>query len=109
MALRGLEGAIDTKAVSRSRAQARDPAAMDAVVVARQPHTVDLMLARLVIEAEIGGARMRGVERDVGAARGEGYSERFAQDIFEVIDHAIPPGGAVAKTIGSKAVCRRVR
>ena len=36
MALRGLEGAIDAEAVSRSRAQPRDLAAMDAVVAGRQ-------------------------------------------------------------------------
>ena len=82
MALRGLEGAIDAEAVSRSRAQARDLAAMDAVVVGRQPHTAGLMLAGLVIEAEIGGARMRGVERDVGAARPENDSERRAGSSF---------------------------
>ena len=102
MALRGLEGAIDTKAVSRSRAQARDLAAMDAAVVGRQPHTVGLMLAGLVIEAEIGGVRMRGVERDVGAAGGEGYSERFAQDIFDVVDHAIPPEAPLRRQSAAK-------
>ena len=108
MALRGLEGTIDAEAVSRSRTQPRDLAAMDAVVAGRQPHTAGLMLAGLVIEAEIGGARMHGVERDVGAVRGEGYSERFGEDIFDVVEHAIPPSGAVAKIIGSRAVCQRV-
>jgi hypothetical protein len=78
MALRRLEGAIDAEAVSRSRAQVRDLATMDAVVVGRQPQAAGLMLARLVIEAEIGGARMRGVDGDVGAARTEKDSERRA-------------------------------
>ena len=97
MALRGLEGAIDAEPVSRSRAQPRDLATMDAVVVGRQPHAAGLMLARLVIEAEIGGARVRGVEPDVGAAGGEGYSERFGQDIFDVVEHAIPPAAPLRR------------
>ena len=75
-AAQGVERAVGAQAVARAGADAFDRGAVDAAGVGAKAHARRLALAGRVVEAEIDGARMRRIDRDVGAARRQDDAER---------------------------------
>ena len=76
VAAQRLERPFGAQAIASAGADAGERSAMDSVVAARQAQTLDLRLARRVVEAEIDRRGVRRINRDLRAFSGEGDAER---------------------------------